>query len=62
MTEALLRICRSCHTYSMRPACPKCGAATQSPHPARFSPQDRYGEYRRRLYAEESRRTSVGTR
>ncbi|MCI4368999.1 MAG: RNA-protein complex protein Nop10 [Thermoplasmata archaeon] len=30
--------------------CPECGGAVRRPDPARFSPQDRYGRYRRALY------------
>ncbi len=52
MSEALLRVCRACDRYTMKPACPTCQGPTRSPHPARFSPQDRYGAYRRRLYAQ----------
>jgi H/ACA ribonucleoprotein complex subunit 3 len=33
----------------MRDECPICGKKTVSPHPARFSPEDRYGKYRRKL-------------
>lgn len=51
MSEPMLRVCRACDRYTMAEACPTCHAPTRSPHPARFSPQDRYGEYRRRLYA-----------
>ena len=28
--------------------CPVCGGPTSTAHPPRFSPEDRYGEYRRR--------------
>ncbi len=41
--------CMACGTYSYGEKCQKCGAATASPHPARFSPEDKYGHYRRRL-------------
>ncbi len=51
MTESLLRLCRACGQYTLRAACPKCGTATRTPHPARFSPQDRWGRYRRALRA-----------
>ncbi len=51
MTEALLRLCPAGHGYSLRAACPTCGAATRSPHPARYSPEDRYARYRRALLA-----------
>lgn len=49
MTEAILRRCRTCGHYTLSEACPSCGGAVGSPHPARFSPQDRWGKYRRAL-------------
>ncbi len=50
MTESLLRRCSSCRRYSLRAACPACRSPTVSPHPARYSPQDRWARYRRALY------------
>jgi H/ACA ribonucleoprotein complex subunit 3 len=44
-----LAVCPKCRRYSLRAACPACGHATTTPHPARFSPEDPYGKYRRRL-------------
>ena len=55
MTESLLRRCRGCGRYSLREACPGCGGATAVPHPARYSPEDRYAKYRRALYDEVAR-------
>ncbi len=49
MTDSLLRVCRGCGRYTLGAACPGCGAPSSSPHPARFSPEDRYGKYRRAL-------------
>lgn len=49
MTESLLRICRSCHRYTLSETCPVDQGDTRTPHPARFSPQDRWGKYRRAL-------------
>lgn len=46
---ARLLVCRSCGRYALHPDCPACGSKTVSPHPARFSPEDRFGKYRRRL-------------
>jgi H/ACA ribonucleoprotein complex subunit 3 len=43
-----IRRCKTDNTYTLSDVCPKCGEATVSAHPARFSPEDRYGEYRRR--------------
>ena len=28
--------------------CPKCGEAVSSPKPSKYSPQDKYGDYRRK--------------
>ncbi len=51
MTDSLLRICRPCDRYTLKAECPQCGAATRTPHPARFDATDRYGKYRRALIA-----------
>jgi len=45
---ALLR-CRACGRYTLSPTCPACGGPTARPGPARYSPEDRYGRYRRAL-------------
>lgn len=55
MTESLLRVCRACARYTTHDACPSCGGATRTPHPARFSPQDRWARYRRALMEETAR-------
>jgi len=52
MTDSSIRVCRTCARYSLAERCPSCGAATRSPHPARYSPEDRWGRYRRALLAE----------
>jgi H/ACA ribonucleoprotein complex subunit 3 len=52
MTESLLRVCRLCGRYTLASTCPVDRAETRTPHPARFSPQDRWGKYRRALQAE----------
>ena len=44
-----MRICRACRAYTLRDACPRCGAATASPIPPRYSPEDRHGRHRRAL-------------
>lgn len=41
-----IRRCVKCGRYTLRDRCPACGSETISPHPARFSPEDRYVEYR----------------
>jgi H/ACA ribonucleoprotein complex subunit 3 len=54
MTDSILRRCRACGRYSLHADCPACGKATGTPHPARFSPQDRWARYRRALYAKDA--------
>jgi len=50
--KTFLRKCPSCREYTLADKCPKCGGATLMPMPAKYSPEDRYGEYRRRLKKE----------
>ncbi|QQG40236.1 MAG: RNA-protein complex protein Nop10 [Candidatus Aenigmatarchaeota archaeon] len=42
-----MKKCFSCGRYTFKPACPACGTKTRDPKPVRFSPEDRYGKYRR---------------
>jgi H/ACA ribonucleoprotein complex subunit 3 len=42
-----LKKCERCGLYTMKEQCPNCGERTQSAHPPKFSPQDKYGKYRR---------------
>ncbi|MFQ5800847.1 MAG: RNA-protein complex protein Nop10 [Candidatus Hydrothermarchaeales archaeon] len=44
--------CRGCKRYTLKKRCGRCGGKTVNPHPARFSLQDPYGEYRRKLKLE----------
>ncbi|MDG6257056.1 MAG: RNA-protein complex protein Nop10 [Methanomicrobiaceae archaeon] len=44
-----IRRCPVDWTYTLSRICPRCGHATVSAHPARFSPDDRYGRYRREV-------------
>lgn len=37
------------HGYTLAATCPTCGKATAQPGPAKYSPEDRYGKYRRQL-------------
>jgi len=52
--RTLLRICKSCSMYTLKNECPACGITTIMPIPPRYSPEDRYGTYRRRLKKEAS--------
>lgn len=37
----------ACTVYTLKENCPVCGSRTRSVHPMKFSPEDRYGKYRR---------------
>ena len=39
--------CFSCKVYTFKESCPKCNQKTINPSPPNFSPQDKYGKYRR---------------
>jgi H/ACA ribonucleoprotein complex subunit 3 len=47
MSEILY--CTHCQRYTIHPVCSSCKEKTGSSKPARFSPQDHYGKYRRAL-------------
>lgn len=42
-----IRKCSECGQYTLLPECPKCKGDTRNPHPPKYSPEDRYGKYRR---------------
>ena len=44
-----LLYCKNCKRYTLECTCPKCNENTISRNPPRFSPQDHYGKYRRKL-------------
>ena len=46
----LLRKSVHCARYTLRlDKCPYCGGGVRVPHPAKFSPQDKYAKYRRAM-------------
>jgi H/ACA ribonucleoprotein complex subunit 3 len=47
-----MRKCPACATYTLKEKCPACGAPSANPHPAKFSPKDPYGKYRRMMKSE----------
>jgi len=47
--RSIMKKCPVCGRYTMEDECPVCGERTVSPLPPRFSPEDRYGKYRRAL-------------
>ena len=50
MNQKMTR-CLECGSYTLKDTCPNCKEKTASPHPPKFSPEDRYGKYRRQLKA-----------
>lgn len=53
--HSLIRKCPKCGRYTLREICPICGEKTYEVLPPRFSPEDRYGKYRRMLKKEVKR-------
>jgi H/ACA ribonucleoprotein complex subunit 3 len=50
----LLRKCERCLRYTLkRDVCPVCGGMVHVPHPAKFSPDDKYARLKRRTSASE---------
>ena len=47
--RSILQKCTACGRYSLKQVCANCGHATGNPMPPRYSPEDRYGAYRRKL-------------
>ena len=49
----LLRRCEECGSYTLKSnVCPYCGGRLRVPHPAKFSPDDKYLRYRMALKME----------
>jgi len=43
----LMRRCSKCGEYTIKKdRCPRCGNQTYIPHPAKFSPDDKYAVYK----------------
>ena len=49
MASVLLKRCTGCREYTLQETCPRCGAKAKPNRPAKFSPEDNFGEYRRKL-------------
>jgi H/ACA ribonucleoprotein complex subunit 3 len=49
MANVLLKRCLACKEYTLQDTCPHCGGTAKPNRPAKFSPEDQYGEYRRKL-------------
>jgi len=47
-----IKYCPKCNIYTLQDKCPKCGSKTIINKPPKFSPEDKYGKYRRQLKKE----------
>jgi H/ACA ribonucleoprotein complex subunit 3 len=44
----MLQRCQKCMRYTLQKStCPLCGGPAKKAHPPKFSPEDRYGKFRR---------------
>ncbi|MBN1646159.1 ribosome biogenesis protein [Candidatus Woesearchaeota archaeon] len=46
--------CRKCGAYSLSKECGNCGSACVLCQPSKYSPEDKYGKYRRQYIKEHS--------
>ena len=44
--------CRGCKNYTLKAKCPECGEGAINPSPPKYSPDDKYGKYRRQVKSE----------
>lgn len=44
-----MKRCKSCGEYTLKSTCPYCGGELEVVYPPKFSPEDKYGKYRRIL-------------
>jgi len=44
-----LRKCLKCNRYTFKEFCPICNEKTVNPLPPKYSPIDKYGEFRRKM-------------
>ena len=45
-------LCPKCKSYSMENTCPKCTTKTDVPRPAKYSPDDKYADLKRKAKEE----------
>lgn len=51
--------CNKCGQYTLEQTkCPSCGGSVSSPKPSKYSPQDKYGAYRRKAKRQSRKLTS----
>lgn len=47
-----LHYCKNCKKYTLEQSCSICKRETTLPRPPKYSPEDKYGEYRRQIKRE----------
>ncbi|MGC9517131.1 MAG: RNA-protein complex protein Nop10 [Methanomicrobiales archaeon] len=47
-----MKKCKSCGEYTLKDVCPYCGGDLGEVFPPKYSPEDKYGKYRRKLKKE----------
>ncbi|MFA6887902.1 MAG: nucleolar RNA-binding Nop10p family protein [Candidatus Woesearchaeota archaeon] len=50
--------CSTCQRYTMQPVC-TCGEKTAERKPAKFSPEDKYAQYRRQVKQEQRKKEGL---
>lgn len=54
--KGMIRKCRDCGGYTLSEArCPRCSGTLRNPHPAKFSPDDKYSRFRLALKLREEK-------
>jgi len=51
--------CTKCEQFTMKEKCPKCKIKTLSIRPAKFSPEDKYAKYRRKVKEEQLKKEGL---
>lgn len=44
-----IKQCPKCGKYTLKDVCGVCNVKTVTAHPPKFSPEDKYGKYRRKI-------------
>ena len=54
--------CQDCGQYTLKDKrCPSCGGIVKDPRPPKYSPEDRYGKYRRKAKRELRSKTNTAS-
>ena len=51
--------CPNCGRYTLKKVCPVCGSKTVSSKPPKYSPNDKYESYRRKMKEPERKRLGL---